>query len=221
LAEHLISEAAELLEAIDNEDFGHIREELGDVLCQVAMHAQIARESGHFDFNDVASEINDKLVRRHPHVFGDEQGQLPDSSAVLQRWEQIKAEEKRHKGIASTAQRLFKDLPPRLPATLFARDVAKQIVKKEMNLPNGVREVVGRDESSLPASRVQGQNGERADCPESDAHQSGEGGETVEESLGRELFALCARAYHHKVDPESALRRYAQQVVAEVEARNG
>ncbi len=133
LSEHLISEAAELLEAIDNNDVPHIREELGDVLCQVVMHAQMASEAGHFDFEAVAAELNAKLVRRHPHVFGEEAGQLGDSKAVLQRWDEIKAEEKRRKG--QPTDTLFKALPPQLPALLYARDIYKQMKKKDLPVP--------------------------------------------------------------------------------------
>lgn len=133
LCETLIEEAAELLEAIDKEDLEHMREELGDVLLQVVFHAQIASENGHFNFDDVAREINDKLVRRHPHVFGDLN--LADSDAVLVNWEKIKAEERKNKPPQTTR---LKPLPPRLPALLFARDTYKQIVKLRISedLPN-------------------------------------------------------------------------------------
>jgi MazG family protein len=125
LTETLIEETAELIEAIDHEDIPHMREELGDVLLQVVFHAQLASEAGHFDFDDVAREINDKLVRRHPHVFGDLD--VTDSAEVLVNWERIKAEEKSGKPPPST---LLKALPPRLPALLFARDTYKQIRKR-------------------------------------------------------------------------------------------
>lgn len=125
LSEPLIDETAELLDTIDRLDMEHMREELGDVLLQVVFHAQIADESGHFNFDDVAREINEKLVRRHPHVFGDID--LQDSDAVLQQWEQIKAAEKKN-GPESTG--LFKRLPPSLPALMYSGKVAKQIEKK-------------------------------------------------------------------------------------------
>ena len=86
----LIDECSALLEAIDLADMPHMREELGDVLCQIVMHAQIAEENGYFAFEDVARELNEKLVRRHPHVFGNEDA-LDDSESVLKRWDQIKA----------------------------------------------------------------------------------------------------------------------------------
>ena len=93
LCEPLIDETAELLDTIDRNDLEHMCEELGDVLLQVVFHAQLADERGEFNFDDVARGINDKLVRRHPHVFGDID--LQDSEAVLHQWEQIKAAEKK------------------------------------------------------------------------------------------------------------------------------
>lgn len=127
LCEPLIDETAELLDTIDRNDMEHMREELGDVLLQVVFHSQIADENGHFTFDDVAREINEKLIRRHPHVFGDVD--LEDSEAVLHQWEQIKATEKKN-GPESSG--LFKRLPPSLPALMFAGKVAKQIEKKSL-----------------------------------------------------------------------------------------
>ncbi len=126
LCEPLIDETAELLDTIDRNDIEHMCEELGDVLLQVVFHAQLADERGDFNFDDVAKGINDKLVRRHPHVFGDVD--LQDSEAVLKQWEQIKAAEKKN-GPQSNGK--FKHLPPALPAIMFAADVARQIRKKD------------------------------------------------------------------------------------------
>lgn len=127
IAQCLVDECSELLETIDKLDMEHMREELGDVLLQVIFHAQLAKEAGHFDFEAVAAEVNEKLIRRHPHVFGDMD--LNDSEQVLAQWEQIKAGEKANKP-KSVSQ--FKDLPPALPALLFGYDVFKQIKKKAL-----------------------------------------------------------------------------------------
>jgi len=123
----LVEEVAELLDAIDRSDFPHMREELGDLLLHVVMHAQMASEAGHFNFDDVAREINDKLIRRHPHVFGDMN--LPTTEAVLNQWDAIKAAEKKN---GPAEEGLFKRLPPQLSALLFAREVFKQIEKKSL-----------------------------------------------------------------------------------------
>ena len=130
LAVCLIDECCELLETLDNKDMEHMREELGDVLLQVVMHAQMAKEEGVFDFSDVASELNDKLIRRHPHVFGEEKGKFDDSGKVLKRWDEIKAAEK--KNGPERERKLFKNLPPQLPSLLRARDVYKQISKQDL-----------------------------------------------------------------------------------------
>jgi len=123
----LVEEVAELLDTIDRDDFPHMREELGDLLLHVVMHAQMASEAGHFNFEDVAREINDKLIRRHPHVFGTMN--LPNTAAVLNQWDVIKASEKKN---GPEAEGQFKRLPPQLSALLWAREVFKQIDKKKM-----------------------------------------------------------------------------------------
>lgn len=129
LAECLVDECCELLQTIDRLDMDHMEEELGDVLLQVVMHAQLAQEAGHFDFDAVCREVNEKLVRRHPHVFG--AGNLEDSDAVLNQWDQIKAAEKK-RGPKQVGR--FKDLPRQLPALMYAKDVFKQIQKQSMEV---------------------------------------------------------------------------------------
>lgn len=130
LAVCLIEECSELLDTIDRLDMEHMREELGDVLVQVVFHAQLAAERGLFDFEAVAREINEKLVRRHPHVFGD--GKLDTSAQVIDQWEKIKATEKKN-GASAPAAAVFKRLPPQLPALLYAHDVFKQVRKKDLD----------------------------------------------------------------------------------------
>ena len=133
LARCLVDECSELLETIDRGDLPHMREELGDVLIQIVFHSVLAEEAGHFNFDDVAREINEKLVRRHPHVFGE--GRLATSDQVLVQWEQIKATEKK----ANPAKpSLFKEQPPRLPALMYAENVWKQMGKKALRPGSGV-----------------------------------------------------------------------------------
>ncbi len=182
----LIDEVSELIDTIDRSDTPHMREELGDVLIQVVFHARIAEEEGQFNFDDVAREINEKLIRRHPHVFGT--GKLSTSAEVITEWEKIKATEKKN-GPASTG--VFKELPPRLPALMFAEAVWKQIEKK-----------------SLPAEGVV------------DAAQVAALGRQLDEaSLGRMLFELAAAARAKGLDPEGALRLHATKVMRDVEPR--
>ena len=124
IAECLVDECCELLQTIDRLDLDHMEEELGDVLLQVVMHAQMAHEAGHFDFESVCHEVNEKLIRRHPHVFGKDS--LNTSEAVLTQWDQIKSAERKRGPVQSG---IFKDLPRQLPALMFAKDVYKQIQK--------------------------------------------------------------------------------------------
>lgn len=185
IAECLIDECCELLQTIDRLDMDHMEEELGDVLLQVVMHAQMAHEAGHFDFEGVCREVNDKLVRRHPHVFG--QGGLDSSEAVLVQWDQIKAAE-RKRGPEQSGK--FKDLPRQLPALMFAKDVYKQIQKQ-----------------SLPAEGI-------IDQPAIDSASESMGDEVA---VGKQLFEIAAACRGKGIDPESALRRYAQNVVDTLE----
>jgi len=134
LARCLIDECSELLDTIDRNDLPHMREELGDVLIQVVFHAQLAAERGDFDFDDVARAINDKLIRRHPHVFGN--GRADNSAEVIEVWEKVKATEKAAAGQTESA--LFKPQPPRLPALMFAEAVWKQMEKKQLSAGGGV-----------------------------------------------------------------------------------
>ena len=187
----LIDECCELLQTIDRLDMEHMEEELGDVLLQVIFHAQIAKENSQFDFDSVCEVLNDKLVRRHPHVFGDEKD-LKTSDSVLDRWELIKSNEKK-RGFVATG--VFKDLPPQLPALMFAEDIHKQIVKK-----------------SIDASEFY----------DSDSIEKLLGAKTIDEStIGALLFNLVAWCKDNKIEPESALRRYAQNLVDTIESREG
>lgn len=183
----LIDECSELLDTIDRMDLPHMREELGDVLVQVVFHAQLAAERGDFDFEAVAREIDDKLIRRHPHVFGD--GRLETSDQVLVQWEQIKAAEKKSAGKAA-APKIFKDLPPRLPALMFAEAVWKQVQKNNLSAAGVV-----------DAARIEEL-----------------GGGLTEAEAGRQLFELAAACRAGGIDPENALRLEASRVVREIEA---
>lgn len=135
LCDHLIEECAELLDTIDRNDTAHMREELGDLLLHIFLHAQIEAELGHFNIEDVARDINDKLIRRHPHVFGD--GKIESIDELHEQWESIKSTEKKN-GIPSKG--VLKDLPPSLPALNFARDVYKQIQKKGLSIDGMMEE---------------------------------------------------------------------------------
>jgi XTP/dITP diphosphohydrolase/tetrapyrrole methylase family protein/MazG family protein len=130
----LQEETAELIETIDEKDDSHMREELGDVLLQVVMHAEIAKEKGAFDFNAVAAEINEKLIRRHPHVFGNVKAET--SEQVLVNWAAIKETEKKNTPQALPANALKR--PPATLATLLQADeLIKQLGKRNFT-PEGL-----------------------------------------------------------------------------------
>jgi XTP/dITP diphosphohydrolase/tetrapyrrole methylase family protein/MazG family protein len=136
----LLEETAELIDTIDEGDMAHMREELGDVLLQVVMHAQIAKEAGHFDIGDVAADINAKLIRRHPHVFGEAKAET--SAEVLVKWDQIKATEKPK--MQDTEKPPVK-LPPRhLTTLLYADELLKQLGKINHTPSQLDQERVGR-----------------------------------------------------------------------------
>ena len=121
---HLVEECAELLETIDAEDPDHMREELGDVLMHLALHARMEEEKGNFTFDDVVREITEKLVRRHPHVFG--QAHADDSDDVLKIWVDVKKKEKADKGV-KVSDNFFENIPPALSALRLGREVAKKL----------------------------------------------------------------------------------------------
>ncbi len=182
----LIDEVSELIDTIDRNDLPHMREELGDVLIQVVFHAQLAQEAGLFNFDDVAHDINEKLVRRHPHVFGADK--LQTSEQVLVQWDVIKATEKK---LGPKPSSVFKNLPPRLPALMYAEAVWKQIAKNKLPVNKSV------DSAQVTALSPH----------------------LTEEQLGRMLFELTAAAQAKGLDPEDALRKHANKVMRDVEAR--
>ena len=186
ITECLIDECCELLQTIDRNDHHHMEEELGDVLLQVVMHARMAEESGHFDFESVCQTVNKKLIHRHPHVFGEKT--LDSSEAVLKQWDEIKADEKK-RGPAQKGK--FKDLPRQLPALIFAQAVYKQIRRQEMNASATI------DEDKIEAAAIALSDDEA--------------------TLGKQLFEIAAACYLKKIKPESALRRYTQRVVDQLE----
>jgi len=125
---HAVEEVYELLDAIETEDDHEILEELGDLLLQVVFHSQLARERGAFDFEEVASHIVEKLIRRHPHVFGNSQARTVD--AVWAQWEQIKNAEK--KGTKHHRESALDGIPKYLPALLRAEKLIKKARKAKL-----------------------------------------------------------------------------------------
>jgi tetrapyrrole methylase family protein / MazG family protein len=179
LARHLLEETHEVLEAIDAGDRDRLRDELGDVLLQVVFHAELAAEAGDFDIDDVAESVVTKLIRRHPHVFGEVE--VSGADEVLVNWERIKAQEKGERGVED-------DIPPTLPALARASKVQWRAAGWGVDWRT--------TQGALDQLREEIDELARADTPEE-----------VEEELGDVLFAVTSVARRLGVDPESALRR--------------
>ncbi len=144
---NFIEETYEVIEAIDTKDVALLREELGDVLMQVVFHAQISKEAGDFTMDDVAHEVTEKLIRRHPHVFGDVLAETSDE--VLANWEDIKKEEKHRVGLTGSLE----SIPPSLPALMRAQKLQKKAAKAGF-LPDGSRLASAIEETGAALSRA-------------------------------------------------------------------
>jgi tetrapyrrole methylase family protein/MazG family protein len=182
LAHHLLEEAHELLEAIDAEDSDAIREELGDLLLQVTFHAQIAADDGRWDVDDVAQGLVEKLIHRHPHVFGE--AEVSGSDEVLVNWEKLKADEKGERPIED-------DIPATLPALARAAKVQRRAAGWGFEWRSSASALAAlREEVDELAAAI-------------DAGDE----ENMEEEVGDVLFSVVALARKVGVDGESALRR--------------
>ncbi|HEV7345258.1 MAG TPA: nucleoside triphosphate pyrophosphohydrolase [Devosia sp.] len=188
---YTIEEAYEVADAIERQDFSDLREELGDLLLQPIYHAQMAKELGHFDIGDVIHAITSKLIRRHPHVFGDVEAGT--AAASENRWEAIKARERADKGArkgASASSSILDDVPAVLPALTRAGKLTKRAAKVGFDWPDfqAVQEKVREELDEVV-----------------EAEQSGDAA-AVHEEIGDLLFAVANLARHAGIDPEAALR---------------
>lgn len=178
LRKNLLEETYEALEAIESGGSKELCEELGDVLLQVVLHAQIASEEGTFDIEDVSKNISDKLIRRHPHVFSDVQ--VKDSDEVVVNWEEIKKIEKpERKSAISGVAKTF-------PALLMAYELSKKAVKTgfEWTSEESLRECFASEIEEFDQAKTQ---------------------EEKEDEFGDILFCLVNLARWHKINPELAL----------------
>ncbi|MFH1566751.1 MAG: nucleoside triphosphate pyrophosphohydrolase [Gemmatimonadota bacterium] len=196
LRSYLLEESHEAIEAVDAGDDGALCEELGDVLLQIVFHAQIAAEQGRFTIDDVCGAIADKLVRRHPHVFGDVQ--VRDADHVKANWDQIKRGEK---GAAADTHSALDGVPAHLPALLRAQRLQERASQKgfDWDRIDGPLDKVAEE-----LEEVRG-----AWAAAGSALLEPEPRRRLEEEFGDLLFALVNAARFLKVTPEDALRRAA------------
>ena len=194
IAPYTIEEAYEVADAISRGDMLDLRDELGDLLLQVAYHARLAEEDGAFAFGDVVEAITAKMIRRHPHVFGDADGMK--TPAVEAQWERIKAEEK----AVRAAER--GDEPARARSLLDGAPVALPGLTRAVKLQQKAATVgFDWDDVSLVVGKVQEEAGEVAE-----AVASGDK-DAIEDEIGDLLCAVANLARHAGVDPEAAIRR--------------
>lgn len=188
IRKNLIEEAYEVLETIDEDDPDHMQEELGDLLLQIMLHSQMEEELGTFNVYDVIQGLNDKLIFRHPHVFGDRKAS--DADDALQNWEQMKTEEKRKKGVDVETVSVLDGIPRELPALLRAYKLQKKAAKVGFDWDNieGVFDKIEEELSELREAVKEGQ-----------AQQD----QVLE--LGDLLFAVSNAARFIGTDPEEAL----------------
>lgn len=183
---NFIEETYEAIEALDLDDPDGMKEEFGDVLLQVLLHSQMEEEAGSFDVYDVLAELNDKLIFRHPHVFGGENAQ--DAEAALKNWEQMKAEEKKRKG-APERLSLLDGMPKDLPALPRAHKIQKKAASVGFDWPD-LDGVFDKIEEELRELR----EAARQESPE-----------RQKDELGDLLFAVVNAARFIRADPEEAL----------------
>lgn len=185
IAPYTIEEAYEVADAIERGALGELREELGDLLFQVVFHAQMAREAGAFDFDDVVAAICTKMVRRHPHVFGAATERSAEEQTVA--WEALKAEERAEKG----AKGLLDDVPTGLPGLTRAVKLQKRAARVGFDWSDA-RDVLAKvAEEAAELQEAVGSNDPDA----------------IADEFGDLLFVMANLSRHLQVDPEAALRR--------------
>jgi MazG family protein len=187
LRRFLLEECYEVADALDRSDPGDLREELGDLLFQIVFLSRLAKEEGHFTASDVVRGIADKMVRRHPHVFGDDRAETSDQ--VLRRWEEIKRGE-RDSGPGGGGS-ILDGIPPALPAMMKAQQMGARAARVgfEWTCEADILEKIGEELDELRAVVAAGER------------------QRVEEELGDFLFSTVMLARHLDVDPEAALER--------------
>ncbi len=189
LKKYAIEESYELCDAVDSRDDNKIKEELGDVLLQVVFHAQIAKEEGRFEIGDAIDAVNQKMIARHPHVFGDDKADTAEE--VLRRWEHAKLKEK------AEGTSILAGVPKSIPALLKAHMIQQRVARVGFDWEK-TEDVLAKVDEELAEFN------EACRCKDSAA---------IEEELGDLLFAMVNVARWCDVDPENALARTVNKFV--------
>lgn len=187
IAPYTIEEAYEVAEAIDNKDMDALKDELGDLMFQAVFHARMAEEEGHFNFADVIDAISDKMIRRHPHVFGNEN--YRDSEDQTIAWEEQKARER----AAKKQKSILDGVTVGLPALTRAVKLQKRAARVGFDWPNtsGVIDKLNEEMAELSEELI----------AKKQDH------EKIEEEFGDMMFVYANLARHLKIDPEQALKK--------------
>lgn len=190
IAPHTIEEAYEVADAIERGDMAHLKDELGDLLFQVVFYAQMSREGGGFDFSDIANSVSDKMIRRHPHVFGEDK--IGSAAAQTLAWEAQKEAERRAAAeVAGTKPGALYGVIPGLPALLRAVKLQKRAARVGFDWPEALQ-VLAKIAEEVSEIRHEMANGG--------------GPDRLRDEVGDLLFAVVNLARHLEVDPEGALR---------------
>ncbi len=189
ISNYTIEEAYEVADAIERKDYADLREELGDLLLQPVYHAQMASEEGLFDIGDVVYAITEKLIRRHPHVFGEEAAR--NAGGAKAKWDEVKADERAKKAARKQIQTsLLDDVPRVLPALARAEKLSRRAASVQFDWPDW-RETLAKVREELDEVAEAAEANEKA---------------KVQEELGDLLFAAANLARKLGIEPEAALR---------------
>jgi MazG family protein len=194
IAPHTLEEAYEVVDAIERGDFGDLREELGDLLFQVVYYAQMARERGLFDLEDIAETVNDKLVRRHPHVFGEARYQ--DDAQLHEAWEAEKARERQARAPDAGPPSVMAGIARALPELSRAAKLQRRASRVGFDWPEAFETVFKIEEELAEVQEELAEGGDQR---------------RLEEEIGDLLFAVVNLARHLELDPEQTLRRANQK----------
>lgn len=193
----LLEEAYEVLEALDTKNSQHLCEELGDLLLQVLLHAHIESEKQAFNIEDVITNLTDKLIRRHPHVFSAAEARKLDSEQVINQWEAIKRSER-----STESDSILAGIPASLPSLLRAHQIQKRAARVgfDWKTPKQVFEKLDEELEELQAAAPCLSNSEPS-VQESETHAA------IEDELGDVLFTIVNVARSLRINPEEALRK--------------